>query len=238
MGNGRGMYWPGEGRATRQADGVAREISAARAHRGESRDVVAARARVSSDSVRRVELGDPHVQLNTLCAVGEAVGLDVVLRAYRTRASPLRDAGQLSILEMLTSIAHPSWHRATEVMAGDHGEAIDLCLFGALTIIAFEVDRLLLDFQDQYRRNALKREYLSEHHRRPVRLVMVIQDTDRNRRAVQAHRQFIETILPAGSHEILVALRTGKPLERDGILWIRPDRPPRPRRVVSVRHQD
>jgi hypothetical protein len=56
---------------------------------------------------------------------------------------------------------------------------------------------------------------------------MVVLDTDRNRRAVQAHRSFIESVLPARSREVLVSLRTGTPLTRDGLLWIRPDRPPR-----------
>jgi transcriptional regulator with XRE-family HTH domain len=214
----------GERRASRQADGVTGDIIAARAQRGETRDEVAARAGVSPDSVRRVEHGDPHVQLNTLCAVGEAIGVDIVLRAYPGRAPAFRDTGQLGVQGLIRASAHESWHAQVEVRAGDHGEAIDLCLFGPTEILAVEVDRLLLDFQDQYRRNALKREFLTERHRRPVRLVMVTLDTDRNRRAVQPHRTFIESVLPARSREVLASLRTGRPLARDGLLWVRPDR--------------
>lgn len=188
---------------------------------------MAARAGVAPDSVRRVEHGDPHVQLNTLCAVAEAVGIDIVVRAYPGRAPSLRDAGQLGVAERIRSMAHATWHVEVEVTAGDHGQAIDLCLFGATEILAIEIDRLLLDFQEQYRRNVLKREYLAERHRRPIRLVMVVLDTDRNRRAVQEHRAFIESILPAGSREVLRSLRTGGPLTRDGLLWVRPARPPR-----------
>lgn len=204
------------------------DIVASRARRGETRAVVAARAGVSPDSVRRVEHGDPHVQLNTLCAVAEAVGLDIVVRAYPGHPPSLRDAGQLAVEETIRSIAHASWHLEAEVPAGDHGRAVDLCLFGATEVLAMEIDRLLLDFQDQYRRNALKREFLTARHRRPIRLVMVVLDTDRNRRAVQAHRAFIQSVLPARSREVLRSLRSGSPLGRDGLLWIRPDRPPRP----------
>lgn len=217
----------GEHRAARQADGVAGEVKAARAHRGDTRKVVGARAGVSADSVRRVEIGDPHVQLNTLCGVGEAVGLDVVVRVYPRSGPSLRDAGQLTVAQILRSVAHRTWHFEVEVSAGVHGEAIDVCMFGPTEILAIEIDRLLLDFQDQYRRNSIKREHVAQHHRRPVRLVMVVQDTDRNRHAVQAHRAFIQSVLPAGSREVLASLRSGKPLMRDGILWIRPDRPPR-----------
>jgi transcriptional regulator with XRE-family HTH domain len=188
---------------------------------------VAARAGVSPDSIRRVERGDPHVQLNTLCAVGEAVGLDIVVRAYPGRQPSLCDAGQLRVEEAIRSIAHGAWHFQAEVRAGDHGEAIDLCLFGPTEILALEIDRLLLDFQDQYRRNAQKREFLAALHRRSVRLVMVVLDTDRNRGAVRAQREFIESVVPARTREILASVRTGKPLTRDGLLWIRPDRHPR-----------
>lgn len=218
----------GERRAARQAENLTGDVKSARARRGETREVVATRAGVSPDSVRRVERGDPHVQLNTLCAVAEAVGLDIVVRAYPGRPPRLRDSGQLAIQEAIRSISDDAWDCQIEVAAGDHGEAIDGCLFGSNEILAVEVDRLLLDFQDQYRRNARKREFLADQHRRPVRLVMVVLDTDRNRRAVQGHRSFIESVLPAGSREILASLRAGKPLTRDGLLWIRPDRLPRP----------
>ena len=234
MATHRTLQGPGERRAARQADGVTRDIVASRARRGETRTVVAARAGVSPDSVRRVEHGDPHVQLNTLCAVAEALGLDIVVRAYPGQPPSLRDAGQLGVEETIRSIAHGTWHLQAEVLAGDHGQAIDLCLFGPTEILAMEIDRLLLDFQEQYRRNAVKREFLAARHRRPIRLVMVVLATDRNRHAVQAHRAFIQSVLPAGSREVLRSLRTGKPLTRDGLLWIRPDRPPRPDVAVAA----
>jgi hypothetical protein len=140
----------------------------------------------------------------------------------------LRDSGQLEIAEMVCSVAHPAWDRALEVRAGDHGEAVDIGFFGAREIIDTEIDRLILDFQDQYRRNVLKREYVAARHQRPVRLVMVIEDTTRNRAAVAPHLPFIRSALPAGSREVLRALRTAEPLGRDGLLWIRRNRPPPP----------
>jgi transcriptional regulator with XRE-family HTH domain len=227
VGRGSRQHRLGIGRSKRQADGVGSDVKAARAHRGVTREQLAARAGVSEDSVRRIELGDPHVQLNTLCAVGEAIGLDVVVKAYPGRQASLRDRRQLATAEAICSIAHARWTAELEVAAGIRGEATDVCFFSATEILATEIDRLLLDFQDQYRRQARKRDYLAERHERPVRLVMVIEDTARNRNAIAPHREFLRRVLPAGSREILKALRTGADLGRDGILWVRPGQPRR-----------
>jgi transcriptional regulator with XRE-family HTH domain len=200
---------------------MAAEVRAARAEHALTLEQVGRRAGVSPDTVRRVEAGEPGVRIDTLCAVGTAVSLDVVVRAYRSRPPSLRDSGQLEIAEIVCS-------RVLELRAGDHGEAVDIGFLGRREIIDTEIDRLILDFQDQHRRNALKRDYLAARHQRPVRLVMVIEDTTRNRAAVAPHLPFITSALPAASREVLRALRTGEPLGRDGLLWIRRNRPPPP----------
>jgi transcriptional regulator with XRE-family HTH domain len=215
-------------RARTQAEHIAAEVRAARAEHALTLEHVGRRAGVSPDTVRRVEAGEPGVRIDTLCAVGTAVSLDVVVRAYRSRPPSLRDSGQLEIAEIVCSVAHAAWDRVLELRAGDHGEAVDIGFLGRREIIDTEIDRLILDFQDQHRRNALKRDYLAARHQRPVRLVMVIEDTTRNRAAVAPHLPFITSALPAASREVLRALRTGEPLGRDGLLWIRRNRPPPP----------
>jgi transcriptional regulator with XRE-family HTH domain len=185
---------------------------------------VARRAGVSPESVRRVEQGDPSVQLDTLCAVAEAVGIDVVVTGYPATGISLRDAGQLTVARIICSMAHPSWQPQLEVPAGEHGEAIDLVLFGPDEIIAAEIDRRLLDFQETHRRNVRKRDHLAAQHQRPVRSVLVTEDTRRNRQAVEPHLELIRSVFPAGSREVLNAVRSGEPLGRDGLVWMRPYR--------------
>lgn len=185
---------------------------------------VARRAGVSPASVRRVEQGDPSVQLGTLCAVAEAVGIDVVVTGYPASGISLHDAGQLTVARMICSMAHPSWQPQLEVPAGDHGEAIDLVLFGPGEIIAAEIDRRLLDFQETHRRNVRKRDHLAARHRRPVRSVLVTEDTRRNRLAVAPHQELIRAVLPAGTRDVMSAVRSGRPLGRDGLAWVRPYR--------------
>ena len=72
--------------------------------------------------------------------------------------------------------------------------------------------------------SSAKRDALAERHQRPVRLVLVVLDTRRNRVAVREHEALIRSALPPGSREFLSSLRNGKPLGRDGLVWVRPGR--------------
>lgn len=197
------------------------DIALARLEHGWNRKDASRRAGVAPDTQRRVEEGDPGASVLTLCAIGAAVGIDVVIKAYRGRQPSLRDSGQLAIAEQLSALAHPSWKAALELPAGDHGEACDIGLFGPHEIIDVEIDRLAFDFQAQHRRNVGKRDFLAARHQRPVRLVMVIEDTERNRAAVAPHLGLIRTVLPASTRQVLAALRSGEPLGQDGLAWIR-----------------
>lgn len=217
-------------RAADQAARLGAEIRNARAIEGMSGRQVARRAGVSASTQARIEVGDSGVAVCTLSAVAEAVGLDLVLRAYPGRKPSLRDTGQLELADALISRAHPSLKPEVELIVGPHGEAIDTAFFGASEIVAAELERLILDFQDQYRRADRKREALAALHQRPVRLILVIEDTRTNRAALERHVPLVKTALPAGSREILAALAAGKPIGRDGLLWIR-----RRSRVASSR---
>lgn len=208
-------------RARQQSAKAGEEIRAARVSHGMTRQQVAQRAGVSWATEAQVELGAAGVRLDTLCAVGEAVGLDVVLRAYPGMAPSLRDVGQLRQAELLVSLASAAWHPELEVAVGERRQAIDVAFFGAEEIQAHEIERLATDFQDQFRRADAKRRLLAGQHRRPVRLILVVEDTPRNRSAVEAHRSLVDIALPATSREILASLRSGEPLRRDGLLWFR-----------------
>lgn len=210
-----------------QMQRAGREIADARAAHAMTREQVSARAGVSSDTERRIERGEMGVQVDTLCAVAEAVGLDIVLSAYPGKQPRLRDSAHLQIAEIVVRQVHRSWEPRFELTAGEHGEAIDIGLFGPAEIIDAEIERRFEDFQHRYRRCAKKRDWLAAHHQRPVRLVIVVEDTPRNRAALRPHTSFIGSVLPAGTREVLRALRIGQPLGNDGLLWIRRRDPPR-----------
>lgn len=217
-------------RAADQTARLAAEIRNARAIEGMTVRQVARRAGVAASTEARIEVGDSGVAVSTLSAVAEAVGLDLVLRAYPGRKPSLRDTGQLELAEALIARAHAALKPEFELIVGSHGESIDTAFFGASEIVAAELERLILDFQDQYRRADRKGEALAALHQRPVRLILVIEDTRTNRAAVERHMPLVRSALPAGSREIFASLAAGKPIGRDGLLWIR-----RRRRATSVR---
>jgi transcriptional regulator with XRE-family HTH domain len=216
-------------RAADQSSRIGAEIRLARATSGMTARQVARRAGVSPSTYARIEAGGPGVAIGTLCAVAEAVGLDIVLRAFDGRRPSLRDTGQLRVAEALLPRLHGTWQPEVELLVGDHGESVDLVLFGPSEIIAVEIERLIVDFQDQYRRGDRKRAMLAALHQRPVRLVMAVEDRRRNRDAVDRHITIVRTALTAGSRHILGSLSAGRPLGADGLLWVRPGRPNRPK---------
>ena len=162
-----------------------------------------------------------------LVSACDAVGLDLVCRPYPARDLRLRDSGQLSTAQWLAGEANSSWRVSFEEPAGDHGEAIDEVLWGESEIIAVEIERLLLDWQAQFRRWRTKREWLAARHSRPVRLVVLVSDKDRNRTALEPFLQVIRRTLPAGSRSVMHAVRRGIPLGSDGLAWFRDRRPDR-----------
>lgn len=184
---------------------------------------VARRAHVAPSTVVRVIHGDGGAHLDTVCAVAAAVGLSVGAKVFPSAQPSLRDTGQLRLAEFLVGQGDQRLRAALELPVGDaFGRAADLVFFGADEIIHAEIERRLPDFQAPYRAATVKRDALQAKHSRPVRLVLVIEDTRRNRALVAPHGALIRGALPATSSDILRALRNGTPLGHDGLLWVRP----------------
>lgn len=178
-------------------------------------------AGVAHSTWERVEQGSPATTLTTLCAVTDAVGLDLVIRAHPGKRTSLRDRGQMAIAEYLAGVAHPAWKVGLEITAGQFGQAIDEVFWGPDEILAVEIIRHMADYQGQYRSVSLKRDWLANRHRRPVRLVLAVEDLRSNRTAVSPHMGLISSVLPAGSRQVMDALRSGRPLGSDGLVWVR-----------------
>jgi hypothetical protein len=202
------------------AGSFGREVMLARVNHALSVRAAAELAGVAPGTQRSVEAGDPAVRIDTVCRVGSAMGLRIWGRAFPATAPTLRDTGQLWLADWLRRQAHPSLSVAIE-LALDNLRSADAVFFGATEITHVEIERLIADFQAQYRVAVAKRDDLAKLHQRPIRLVLAIEDTRRNREALRPHAALIATMPPAGSREILRTLRTGEPLGRDGILWIR-----------------
>ena len=215
---------PASERAQRQAKRIGTEVAIARSAAALSCRDVDRLAGVAQSTVRRIERGDRGVQLDTLVAVGSVLGLDVVVRAYPGVGLRLRDSGQLHVASSLGAMAHDRWRTRFEVPAGEHGEAADMVLYGPDEVLHIEIERALVDLQAQLRSATTKRGFLSANDSRPVRLVIVVEDTRRNRVVSAEHASVIRAALPGTTWQVRTAIVRGEPLGRDGLFWVRPAR--------------
>jgi hypothetical protein len=208
-------------RAATQAERIGSAIKTARGITGFSVAAASARAGIAASTWRRVEHGAIGASVATLCAMTEAVGLDFVAQVYPGREPRLRDTGQLELAQVVSAMVSDPSTVSMEVPAGGHGEAIDMVLWRPDEILAVEIERLVLDAQAQLRRLNLKRDWLAAHHQRRVRLVVIVEDTRRNRAALDPHMALLRATLPAGSREVFGAIRSGRALGRDALAWLR-----------------
>ena len=217
----------GRRRAIELGNELGKNVLVARATLGITREQAAIIAGVSPATFASVEAGTATVQLDTLASVCDAVGLRLWTKAYPAAPPSLRDTGQLELVTVVTGQAHPAWRPAMELVTdAKNGRAADLVLFGPEEIQHHEFERNLLDWQAQLRSGRVKQELLASMHQRPVRFVLAIEDKKRHRSVLEPHMAAVRRELPAGSREIWHSIRTGEPLGRDGLLWVR-----RPRRT-------
>jgi transcriptional regulator with XRE-family HTH domain len=213
-----GRRW--EGMASAMSVAIGREVRLARASLGLSIASAARLAGVSRQTQARVECGHPEVGLSTACRVADAVGLKLWAKAFPAASPSLRDTGQLRVAEFLRRQTAASYRVMFEVGLGNL-TAADMVLYGPIEIIHIEIERYLADWQAQFRSATTKRDLIAGLHARPVRLVIAIEDSDHNRSVFRAHRGVIASMLPVGTRAIMHAIRSGIPLESDGILWVR-----------------
>lgn len=201
---------------------IARELAAARAVSGLTQREVARRARVSQSFVGQAERGGRVPSINVMQRIASATGHDLSIRLFPGGTVPLRDSGQLGIADRLRRTAHPSWQVRLELPVGPPPDrrAADLVLEASAEVVQVEIERALLDVQAQLRAAQLKRAALVETLGRPVRLVIAVPDTRRNRSVVAQH-SVLGTALPMSSKRVLACIRSGSPIGGDGLVWVK-----------------
>lgn len=203
---------------------LGQEVRSVRNGIGWTQAALARRTRTSQPSVARLEAGDVSVALAIVVRVLAALGHDLPIRTYPSTDVGLRDSGQLPMAEEIRRRAHRSLRVLFEDPTGEGGQAADIVVLSSEVATHFELESGLSDLERQLRRGRLKRDALERRYQRKIAFVLVLRDTERNRRAVAVHQLLIKAALPASSREILAALERGTPLGRDGLLWIRASR--------------
>jgi transcriptional regulator with XRE-family HTH domain len=162
---------------------VLSEIDLGRRNAGLSHDAVGAACHMSGSTIARTlagEIARPDIRL--LAEMAAAVGQELRLRAFPA-GDPIRDGAQQRLLARFRARVSPGIRWRTEVplpLAGDL-RAWDAMLNGSGWSAAVEAETVLDDLQALERRIALKRRDGAVD-----RVILVISDTARNRRALAA----------------------------------------------------
>ena len=197
---------------------LGRELRLARHTTGATMQQVGSRIGWSKSKISRVERGrSVRVSLEDLVLIGAVVGLRPSVKLFPS-VRPLRDVGQVQLLATLNQRMHASWHHRQEVpmpAAGDLRAADQVSTIPGCRLM-IEAIRRLSDYQAQSRSARLKQRDLGAE-----RLLLLLEDTRPNRRAIAAAKDEVARSFPLGSRAMLAALATGLDPGGDGVLFLR-----------------
>ena len=206
----------GRRRAIDALERLGREHRQARIGAGLSLRAVGDAAGTSHQRVLRFERGTLHrPSIEDLGAWCEVVGLELAMRAYPA-GDPLRDAGQLRLLERVRRRLHPSLGWRTEVPLPIEGDrrAWDAIISGPGWHVVVEAETVLRDVQALERRLNVKRR-----DGREDKVLLVIADTAANRVAFAAATASFPSF-DRRARRVLASLQAGRDPGGDAVLLL------------------
>lgn len=215
----------GRDRAQQVARRYGTELRLARISTGLTQRQLADRSRVSQQIVSQAERGDPGISLLARCRMAAAVGHELGFQLYPVESVALRDSGQLATANAILSTLHHTWNARLEapIGAGDR-RAADILLTRSDETVEVEIERTIVDLQAQLRAGQLKRRAFAERSSVPVRLIIAVPDGARSRAKLSPFDALLAHALPVTSREVSAALRTGRAIGGDGLLFVRTGR--------------
>jgi hypothetical protein len=148
---------------------------------------------------------------------GGAVGLDVSIRTFAA-GSPLRDAGQLRVLQRARESIGEQWTWRTEVpVSSDPHDrrAFDAVISRGRIRIGLEVITRLTDAQALARATLLKQEAAGLD-----RMVLILAKTRSNRAVFASASPTLQPSFPLSRRAILADLRAGRLPPANGIFLV------------------
>jgi transcriptional regulator with XRE-family HTH domain len=169
----------------------------------------------SHATISRVEHGQIRdLALADLVRHGSVVGLRLHARFYPTGGG-LRDAAQLELLRRFRTRIGDRWSWQLEAPISVPGDlrAFDALIRNAKVTVAVEAITRLQDVQAQLRAAQLKqRDGLAD------RLLILLNGSEHNRRALVAAADLLATAFPLGTRATLRALAAGEDPGNNGIV--------------------
>lgn len=199
---------------------IATALGDARRAAGLSIREVARAIGVSPETILRLERGDPGAcTIDLIARVAEVLGLQLAASLY-PNGDPVRDRGQLALIERLRKRLGPSATLRTEVpvpIPGDlrSGDAmLAVRAEDGPAHVLIEAETHLDDVQLVERRGAAKQRDLGAR-----RFVVLVADTLHNREVIRQHPALRERF-PVGPRRCLAALARGEDPGGDGLVLL------------------
>ena len=175
---------------------------------------------ISYSEVSRIERAVlPNVSVTLIARIGAVVGLDVRIRAY-PGPSPLRDVGQLALMDRFRTRLAPTLTLRTEVALPIEGDlrAWDGMVLGFVngaSSLPVEAETRMYDAQAQQRRIALKARDGGADA-----VLLVVADTPTNRDAIRLAGSMFRDAYPIPARSVLRALAGGRHPGGSGLVFL------------------
>lgn len=185
---------------------IGRELRLARIAAGMTQETVARRLGTSKARISRVERGDVRqLSVAAIASHAAAVGLRLSIQLY-PGARRVLDAPQLALLGRLRDRIGAAWTWQLEVPMPLPRDlrAVDARLAHDQCAIAVEAITRLADVQAQLRAAQLKRRDLGA-----TRLLLLVADTNANRKALREAGTMLSTALLMSTRQVLARLAGG-----------------------------
>ncbi|HEX6654883.1 MAG TPA: helix-turn-helix transcriptional regulator [Candidatus Limnocylindria bacterium] len=191
---------------------IGRELRLARIAAGMTQRTVAERIGRSKSHVSRAEHGQiPRLAVTAVARHAAAVGMRFSAQLYPGVRHVL-DAPQLTLLNRLRERIGPQWSWELEVPMPTARDlrAVDARVTSGAVTVAVEAITRLADVQAQVRAAQLKRRDIGA-----TRLLLLVGDTNANRRAIAEARPMLAAAFLLGTRRLLAPLSSGNDPGRD-----------------------
>lgn len=211
---------------------IGEDAAGARQELGLSKAAVAAAAGIDRAFLGRIEAGMAHPSIETLVALGAALGGEVSFRLYRGTGPRIADRWQASMVEGLLAVLDDIWspHLEVPVWRPVRG-VIDLVLERSSQplLVGSEVQSTLGRIEQQVRWMAQKVEAIAssalvgDRPCPPTSQLLVLRSTDTTRTLAREFGRTFAAAYPARTADAVAALRDGAAWPAPAIVWMRID---------------
>lgn len=200
---------------------------------GATKSSLARVAAVDRTYIGRIEAGEARPSLETLVAIGAALGADVSVRIYGGAGPRLTDRHQARMVECVLRELHPVWRPLLEVPVWRPVRGVVDAVFERADhpcVVVTECISTLARLEQQLRWSAEKCAAIGSadpfrgRDVPPTSRLLILRSTVVNRDIARSFEETLRAAYPASSSAAVRSLTSGDRWPGDAIIWIRMER--------------